>query len=108
MEKNILKHNFVEKTNTHDIIHDRWAQLVCENITLEYNEPQLVPVTLSQTISNYMLTLNDSDIIMNQIKAEMSHRLAQNLLDNNFIETMVEELPNDMKKITMKLKVERI
>ena len=108
MKGNKLRHNFVDKSEpTHGIL-DRWQHLINQipPPVIHSDSRNIETVTVSEEISNNLLIRNDGTDYVDMIKWNMSSKLANILLENDFIEMIEEERPYyGTKRITFKLKI---
>lgn len=112
MKGNKLKHNFVENSGLTPEILERWRNYFDQNtppITINNTLLDWETIIVSEDVSSQLTTQIGFDCEY-YLKRELSRKLADVLLENNFIETRIEERTyhNDSTRITMKLTVKKI
>jgi hypothetical protein len=113
MKNNKLKHNFLEKDNKipSDFLQN-WNELFRQtpNFIIETSTREWETISVAENIDYDVLRLRDGDVL-DTIKKEMTIKIAEILYNNNFIETIEEDVNYgynpQTKKITMRLNVEK-
>lgn len=113
MKGNKLRHNFVENSGLTPEILERWRNYFHQNtppITVGDTLLDWETIIVSEDISRELTTQMATQIgFEDYLKRELSRKLADVLLENNFIETKIEERTyhSDSTRITMKLTVKK-